>query len=46
MDKLSLKQVNWFFQLKQLDKGRGRTKSEFSYDQFSVYLYMALFNRQ
>ena len=38
MDKLSLKQVSWFFKDIQLDKGRGRTKSEFSVGQFSVYL--------
>ena len=46
MDKLSPKQVNWFFQLTQLDKGRGRTESEFSDGQFSVYLYISLLNSQ
>lgn len=33
MAKLSLKQVNWFFQIVQLDKGTIKSKNEFSVGQ-------------
>ena len=36
IDNLSLKQVNWFFQLIQLDKATGRTKREFLDGQVTI----------